>query len=375
MRKVLLVYFEPQASGQTTHVLSLVNGLNKEKYAITVVLPSHLLRSISAFRQTGVTVIPLPMSKFLWHPDSIVSFVHLIREQEFDIVHVHSQEAGLIVRIFARAAGAKKIIYTPQCTSIRHSNWLWLYRSIEKILSFITDKIISVSEIDRIRIIQWGIPVSKVITVNNGIDLGLTNDPVDVPAWKEMLDLDGQDPIVMQVGRLTYQKDPLSFIEGAAQVIGKIPKAQFLLVGEGPLMDDVENTITDLGIQGNVRCLGRRDNADKLIAIADVVTLTSRWEGLPYVLLEAMAWSRPVVTTAVNGCTELVENGVTGFLVPKGDVTSWANCVIEILEDPQGSIEMGQNGNKRLKDRFSLEKMIAQIEGLYEELTLNPAKI
>ena len=375
MRKVLLVYFEPQASGQTTHVLSLVNGLNKEKYAITVVLPSHLLQSISAFRQTGVTVIPLPMSKFLWHPDSIASFVHLIREQEFDIVHVHSQEAGLIVRIFARAAGAKNIIYTPQCTSIRHTNWLWLYCSIEKILSFITDKIISVSEVDRIRIIQWGIPASKVITVNNGIDLGLTNDPIDVPAWKEMLDLDGQDPIVMQVGRLTYQKNPLSFLEGAAQVIGEIPNAQFLLVGEGPLMDDVESTITELGIQGNVRCLGRRDNADKLIAIADVITLTSRWEGMPYVLLEAMAWSRPVVTTAVNGCTELVENGVTGFVVPKGDVTSWANCVIEILEDPQGSIEMGQNGNKRLKDHFSLEKMMAQIEGLYEELTLNPAKI
>jgi glycosyltransferase involved in cell wall biosynthesis len=375
MQKVLFVYFEPQASGQTTHVLSLANGLNKEKYAITVVLPSHLLQSISAFRQTGVTVIPLPMTKILWHPKSIASLVHLIREQEFDIVHVHSQEAGLLVRIFSRAAGAKSIIYTPQCTSIRHSNWLWLYRSIEKILSFITDKIISVSEIDRTRIIQWGIPASKVITINNGIDHRLTNDPIDVPAWKEMFDLGGQDPLVMQVGRLTYQKNPLAFVEGAAQVIDEMPNAQFLLVGEGPLMDDVENTIMELGIQGNVRCLGRRDNADKLISIADVITLTSRWEGLPYVLLEAMAWSRPVVTTAVNGCTELVENGVTGFVVPKDDVTSWANCVIEILNDVQRSITMGQNGNTRLLDYFSLEKMIAQIEGLYDELTLNPAKI
>lgn len=375
MRKVLFVYYEPQASGQTTHVLSLAKALNKEQYSITVVLPSHLPRGISAFRQTGVNVIPLPMRKLLWDPKSIASLVHLIREQEFDIVHVHSQEAGFVVRIFARAAGAKKIIYTPQCTSIRHSNWIWLYHSIEKVLSLVTDKIISVSEIDRMRIIQWGIPASKVITINNGIDLRLTNDPVDVSSWKAMLGMDRQVPVVMQVGRLTYQKNPLSFVHGAAQVIDEMPNTQFLLVGEGPLKEDVENTISQLRIQGNVQCMGKQDNADKLIGIADVITLTSRWEGLPYVLLEAMAWSRPVVTTAVNGCTELVENGVTGFVVPEDDVTSWANCVIEILKDPQGSIEMGKNGYKRLKENFSLEKMLVQIEGLYDEVTHNPAII
>ena len=375
MRKVLFVYYEPQASGQTTHVLSLAKALNKEQYSITVVLPSHLPQGISAFRQIGVNVIPLPMRKLLWDPKSIASLVHLIREQEFDIVHVHSQEAGFVVRIFARAAGAKKIIYTPQCTSIRHSNWIWLYHSIEKVLSLVTDKIISVSEIDRMRIIQWGIPASKVITINNGIDLRLTNDPVDVSSWKAMLGMDRQVPVVMQVGRLTYQKNPLSFVHGAAQVIDEMPNTQFLLVGEGPLKEDVENTISQLRIQGNVQCMGKQDNADKLIGIADVITLTSRWEGLPYVLLEAMAWSRPVVTTAVNGCTELVENGVTGFVVPEDDVTSWANCVIEILKDPQGSIEMGKNGYKRLKENFSLEKMLVQIEGLYDEVTHNPAII
>jgi glycosyltransferase involved in cell wall biosynthesis len=375
MRKVLFVYYEPQASGQTTHVLSLAKGLNKEKYAITVVLPSHLPQSISAFRQTGVNVIPLPMRKLIWHPKSIASLVHLIRQQEFDIVHVHSQEAGLLVRIFARAAGTKNIIYTPQCTSIRHSNWNWLYHSIEKFLSLATDKIISVSEIDRKRIIQWGIPASKVITINNAIDLRQTNDPVDAPSWKAMLGMDRQVPVVMQVGRLAYQKNPLSFVHGAAQVIDEMPNVQFLLVGDGPLKEDVELTIAQLCIQGNVQCMGRQENADKLIGIADVITLTSRWEGLPYVLLEAMAWSRPVVTTAVNGCTELVENGVTGYAVPEDDVTSWANCVIEILKDPQGSIEMGQNGYERLKEYFSLEKMIMQIEGLYDEFTLNPAII
>ena len=374
-QKVLFVYFEPQISGQTTHVLSLAQGLNKDKYAITVVLPSHLRKSIASFKQTGVVVITLPMRKLLWNIQSVGSLMKLIRRQNFDIVHVHSQEAGLIVRIFARVAGAKIIIYTPQCTNIRRTRLFWLYRSIERILSYITDMIVSVSEIDRSKIIQWGIPSSKVITIYNGIDIDLKKSPPDIVAKRRMLDLEEKQPIVMQVGRLSYQKNPLSFLKGASLVINEIPDVQFLLVGDGPLKDDVEDYIQGFNIKKNVQCLGWQENASILIAIADVITLTSRWEGMPYVLLEAMAWSRPVVATAVNGCSEIVEQGVTGYLVPINDVKSWANSVINLLKDVKKSKDMGRCGNLRLKDKFSLEKMIEQTEGLYDRLTINPPNV
>ena len=371
MQKVLFVYFEPQESGQTTHVLSLVRGLRKDKYAITVVLPSQLRKSRSVFKQTGVTIIPLPMRKILWNSKSIASLFRLIRRENFDIIHVHSQEAGFIVRLIARVAGAKLIIYTPQCTNIKRTRLFWLYRSIERILSYITDMIISVSEIDRSRIIQWGIPSSKVITINNGIDIDLKKSLPDIVAKRHMLDLDEKAPIVMQVGRLSYQKNPLNFLKGASLAIKENPDVQFLLVGDGPLKADVEDYIQELDINKNVQCLGWQENASELIAIADVITLTSRWEGMPYVLLEAMAWSRPVVATAVNGCREIVEQEVTGYLVPNNDVKSWANSVIKLLADGKKSKDMGQRGNRRLKDKFSLEKMIEQTEGLYDRLTVN----
>jgi glycosyltransferase involved in cell wall biosynthesis len=371
MQKVLLVYFEPQSSGQTTHVLSLVKGLNKDKYAITVVLPAQLLHNISAFKQTGVTINPLPMRKILWNPKSIVSLISLIRKQNFDIVHVHSQEAGFIVRLIARAAGAKLIIYTPQCTNIRRTRWFWLYRSIERILSYITDMIVSVSEIDRSRIIQWGIPSSKVITINNGIDIDFTKSPPDLAKMRKMLGLDEKQPIVMQVGRLSYQKNPLAFIKGASIVIKELPDVQFLLVGDGPLKDEVEGYIQELGINKNVHCLGRQDNANEFIAIADIITLTSRWEGLPYVLLEAMAWSCPVVTTAVNGCPEIVKHGDTGYLVPVNDARTWAKYVIKLLEETKNSGEMGKRGNRMIRDKLTLQKMIENTEQLYDRFTLN----
>ena len=374
MLQLLQVYFEPQSSGQTTHVLSLAQGLDKDKYAITVILPSQLRQSITSFRQTGVSVVPLPMGKIFWKPQSIISLMRLIRGRNFDIIHVHSQEAGLLVRIIARAAGAKVIIYTPQCTNIRQIRWFWIYRSIEKILSYITDKIISVSETDRRRIIRWGISPSKVITIKNGIDPKLNRETLDFAGMKQKFDLDEKQPVVMQIGRLSYQKNPLAFVKGASLVINEHPDVKFVLVGDGPLMEEVEEYIQELGIQNQVNCLGWQDNAYNLIAVADIITLTSRWEGLPYALLEAMAWSRPVVTTAVNGCPEVVKHGVTGYLVPYEDTNTWATYVKKLLEDDKKSEDMGRSGNSRLKEDFSLEKMVEQTEEIYDNLTIDPKK-
>jgi glycosyltransferase involved in cell wall biosynthesis len=374
MPRVLLVYFEPQSSGQTTHVLSLAGGLNKDKYEITVVLPKHLQNNIDAFNQTGVTTVPLTMGKIFWNPKSMISLMNLIRRQGIDIVHVHSQEAGLLVRIIARLAGAKTIIYTPQCTNIRNDRWFWFYRLIEKYLSFITDTIISVNGADRLRIIEWGIPSSKVVTIKNGIGLSLFMESIDAEEMKRKMGLDEKQPVVMQVGRLNNQKDPLTFMNGASRVADEHPEVQFVLVGDGPLKDELERHIQELGLNDQFHCLGWQDNGYKLIAMADIISLTSRWEGLPYVLLEAMAWSCPVVATAVNGCPEVVQDGISGYLIPKENAAAWAKSVIKLLENPERSVEMGRRGNERLKEEFSLKKMVEQTERLYDELTFKQLK-
>jgi len=102
-----------------------------------------------------------------------------------------------------------------------------------------------------------------------------------------------------------------------------VPGAQFALVGDGPLKEQVVARIRELGLEGRVHVMGERDEAFRLLVAADVVTLTSRWEGAPYAVLEAMAWSRPVVVTAVNGCPEIVVDGLTGYVVPTGDTARW----------------------------------------------------
>jgi len=368
MLKILLVYYEPIPAGQTRHVLALARGLDRRTYHITVVLPASLERSIGAFEQAGVEVVPLALRKVVWHPQAVASLVHLIRREAVDIVHVHSQEAGLLARVVARIAGAPGVIYTPQTIDIRRTRWHWLYRLIERSLARITDVTVSVSELDRQRMVQWGIPHHKIVTIPNGIDLADFEGPVDVGGLRRELELDEDRPLVMQVGRLSAQKNPLAFVEGAARVVRECSDAQFALIGEGPLTEAVTAQIRALELDGHVHVLGWREKAFRLIAAADVVSLTSHWEGLPYALLEAMAWSRPVVATAVNGCPEIVVDGVTGFLVPPCNTAVWAERVLGLLNEPAKAAAMGQRGRERVEERFSLQGMTARVEQLYLEV-------
>lgn len=372
MLKILLIYYEPIPAGQTTHILSLARGLDRRKYRLTVVLPANLQYAVAAFRQTGVEVIPLPLRKVVWRPRAVVALDRLIRRGDIDIVHVHSQEAGLLSRVVALTAGARRVIYTPQTIDIRRIRWHWLYVLIERILARGTNVIVSVNEADRERLIRWGIPPHKVVTIPNGIDLGAFEGPVDVGSLRRKLGLDENRPLVMQVGRLSMQKDPLAFVEGAAYVVREHSDVQFALVGEGPLGDAVATHVQALSLNGYVRMLGWCDEAFRLMAATDVVTLTSRWEGMPHALLEAMAWSRPVVATAVNGCPEVVVDGSTGFLVPPGNTTAWARRVMDLLSDPVRAAAMGRQGRKRVEERFSLQDMAARIEKLYLQMASTP---
>jgi glycosyltransferase involved in cell wall biosynthesis len=365
MLNVLLIYYEPISAGQTTHVLSLVRSLDRHTFRLTVVLPAHLRHSIAAFERTGVQVVPLPLHKMAWPPRAVIALVRLIRQGDIHIVHIHSQEAGLLARIIARAAGARGIIYTPQVIDIRRARWHWLYALIETTLAHTTDVIISVNQPDRQRLIRWGIPLHKVVMIPNGIDLDAFERTVDARNLRRTMGLDEDRPLVMQVARLSAQKDPLAFVTGAAHVVRAWPDTQFALVGEGPLEDEVSARARELGLGKHVHLLGWHSEAFKLMPAADVVSLTSRWEGAPHALLEAMAWSRPVVATAVNGCTDIVVHQETGFLVPPGDIPAWAGCVIDLLNDAAMAAAMGQRGRRRVEEKFSLPEMVRRIERLY----------
>ena len=142
-------------------------------------------------------------------------------------------------------------------------------------------------------------------------------------------------PVVGTVGRLSAQKDPETFLRVARQVLDEVPDACFVIVGDGPLRDATERLAARLGLGDRLHLLGIRRDVPEVLRALDVFVLTSRWEGLPRVVLEAMASVVPVVASSVDGTAEVVQDGVNGLLVGAGDVGGFAAATVKLLQQPQ----------------------------------------
>jgi len=359
---ILYVYYEPFPSGQSTHVASIINHLDRSKFTPFLVFPENFEHIIEKYNFLGLKFIPMSMKKIFWPLASMKQFVTIIKKYDIQIVHVHSQEASFVARILAKLAGVKKIVYTPQTIDVRNKKLFGLYKIFECLLSKITTILISVNEKDRVRLIQWGISANKIKTIYNGIDLNHNM------RHERNQNIDNESPVILQVGRLSPQKDPVKFIEGAKLVLETFPKAKFLMVGNGPLRNEVEEKISDLELRDKVSVIGYQENVIELLKSADIVTLTSAWEGTPYSILEAMAWGKPVVVTDVNGCAEIVENGKTGFVSPYADVVDWSQKVVYLLKNPDLAMEYGKAGRLKAEMEFSITKMISSIEQVYLDI-------
>jgi glycosyltransferase involved in cell wall biosynthesis len=369
MLHVLHVLYEPIRSGQTTHVLSLVRGANRGELSATVVVPWFLRSTADDLKQAGAAVVPLRFGRLYWSAGAITALARLTRASSFQVVHVHSQEAGLVARPVARASGAKAVVYTPQTIDIRRERLRWLYVVLERALARVTDTIIASCQSDRLRLIGWGIPANKVVSIPNGVDTSRGNRTIDSTAVRRRLGLPDTGPLVVQAGRLSVQKDPFMFLKGAEAVLEHCPTAKFVWVGEGPLRAGVDREIQNRRLQGSVILAGYLSEVSDVMSCANIVTLSSRWEGMPYALLEAMAQARPVVATRVNGCGELVDEGVSGYLVPAGDWVGWSQRVIHLIEHPDLAAVVGGRGQKRVREQYSLEGMITSVRRVYAELT------
>jgi len=169
------------------------------------------------------------------------------------------------------------------------------------------------------------------------------------------------------VSCLKPQKAPLDFVKACLIVKKQIENCVFILAGDGELRQELEHEIKKLGLSDSFQLLGWRRDIPELINAADVLVLTSLWEGLPRVIPQAMAASIPVVVTMVNGSPEAVKEGENGFLLLPGDINGIAEKTAFILKNPEKAREMGRIGNSMVEE-FDIHKMVSDQERLYVEL-------
>jgi len=211
------------------------------------------------------------------------------------------------------------------------------------------------------------LPAAKIRVVHNGIDLTrLPPFSLDRVAARRTAGFDPQRRLVAQVGRLTAQKDYPTFLAAAARVAVEVADVDFLVVGEGELRSELEAEVGRLDLGGRVRFLGLRHDVPALLGAVDVLALTSRWEGLPNVVIEAMAIGAVAVATDVGGARELLASGETGFIVPPGDAGAVADAVLGVLRAPEAALRIATAARRRIETEFTIDAMVRRTTELYE---------
>ncbi len=288
------------------------------------------------------------------------------------IVHTHSSKAGILGRAAARLAGIPIVLHSihgygfhdRQRQAARR-----FYIGLERLVARWTDAFIAVAEENRRTGIALGLfPPERCEVIHGGIEVDAYQRPAETrEAARAALGVPAGVPLVGMIACLKPQKAPEDFVAVAARVRAACPTTRFILAGDGERRRAVEAAVRAAGLDGAFQLLGWRRDVPDLLAAMDLFVLTSRWEGLPLVFMQAMAAGRPVVATNVNGAPEAVRDGVTGYLVPPGDIAGLADRVVQLLRDPAAREAMGRAAQVAVHE-FDAAEMVRRQEALYERL-------
>lgn len=301
-------------------------------------------------------------------PRVVIKLARLLRERSPDLVHMHLPYAAIVGRMAARLSGVKATIYTEHNVFDRY-NWLTALAH-KKTLSW-NDAVICVAEAVRSSVMgncHPG-PSTRVVTIHNGFNWqDISCHDYNPAAVRSEFGIPDEHAIVAQVASFTPKKRHQDLLSAAKSVLDKQPQTTFLLVGQGPLFNQTKEAAQTLGILDHMVFTGTRNDALRLMAASDVVTLSSEFEALPVCILEAMALERPVVATRVGGVPEVIINGGNGILVEPKNSTQLAEGILSLLRSPELRSRLGRQARKTIRQQFDLRNMVARVEAMYDEV-------
>lgn len=296
----------------------------------------------------------------------------IIRSERPDIVHTHSTEAGILGRTAARLEGVPAIVHTVHGWGFHdHMNPVLRRTNIavERRVARWTNRLVVVTNRDRDKGIRVGIgSPEQYVVIRSAIDVSALQPPLGArEEVRSEFGIPHDAPVVGTVGRLSEQKDPEAFLRVARRVLDELAAARFVFVGDGPLRSRVEDLAQRFELNNHLVLTGLRRDVARLLPAFDVFTLTSKWEGLPRAVLEAMAAGVPVVVPAIDGLIEVIQPGRNGLQVPVGDEESQGAAIIRLLTDPSLGAALVSSAKETISE-FDLPVMLQRTERLYEDL-------
>jgi glycosyltransferase EpsD len=295
----------------------------------------------------------------------------LFNSYYFDIIHCQSPSGGVITRLAARQTrrNGSKILYTAHgfhfYAGAPLTNWI-LYYSIEKIMSYFTDCIVTINEEDYGYASKKLRPNCTKYIPGVGIDLHKFQKKTNYLKikYREEYGFRPEDFILICIGELNYNKHQDLLIKSMKLIVTKIPGVKLLLVGEGSLSAQYNDLVADLELKEKIEFLGYRSDISKLMIASDVGVSSSRREGLPLNIMEAMATGLPIIATDCRGNRELVQDEINGFIVGIEDEKGFANAIEKMFLSQEKRERFGENSFRKVK-KYSLENVTDKMQKVY----------
>ncbi len=358
--------------GAESVILNISRTLNENSHRSTLGVflnssnPNLQLHEIAAREGVESHLIPCK-SRIDW--SAVIRIRELAAQTGADVVHAHGYKADLYVYFALRAS---KIPLVSTCHT-----WYdidakdYLYGCVDRFILRSYASIVAVSEGVREYLLRAGVQPNKIDMIRNGIDLRVFEHASPVVkeelGWNSFL-------LVGLVGRLSEEKGVDVFLASAVDVLSQLPDAKFVVVGDGPDRVKLDALVDELGIRSSVHMLGRRDDMPAVYASLDLMVSSSRREGLPMAILEAMASRLPVVATAVGGVPTIILDDKTGVLVPTVEPALIAAATVELLRSVADRERLGTAARYLVEDEFSAQRMTSDYLRLYEAAITTAAK-
>jgi glycosyltransferase involved in cell wall biosynthesis len=377
--RIVRLFSRLNIGGPAIHVILLTAGLEQRGYRTRLVVGKETVREgnmLSLAAAKGVQCEPMAgLGREIQPVSDVRAFlglVRLLREFRPAIVHTHTAKAGLLGRLAARVTGVPVVVHTFHGHVLRGyfgPAKTAFFRALEAGLGHLADALVAVSDAVKHDLVTLGVArAEKIRVVPLGLDLEPFAAALPHGALRRAGNVSAGAPLVGMVGRLVPIKDVPTFLEAARRVQQARPDCRFVLVGDGEERARLERLTRELGLGDVVRFHGWHPDMPAVYGDLDVVVNSSRNEGTPVALIEALAAARPVVATRVGGTPDLLGENERGLLVSAGAPGALAQAIVDTLDNPDKARMRALAGRRHVLERHSSARLVSDMDALYREL-------